>query len=269
MMKKIIYLSVALAIVLLSMAVAGGCSTAGVQLEDDQIKDADHIEDIKAALGEIVNVKPGDLTLSPMSEGNIYIFFTADKTAMYTYDAEFAYVSGIGFNEATIPSENMIDLDTAKATTLSFLQQYYPMEHFAGMKLIHGELSDHGSYKTYNFLWQQEINGILGPNLVSVGVDPYNGKVFRYSSKRADVTISNFTPGISEEEVVALAESILTLDPSHTITHSEARLGIWLHPDTGKDYLRWTVSIETEFEDETVGGYVFEFDAVTGELVRH
>lgn len=166
--------------------------------------------------------------------------------------------------------EVTIDLAAAQQTATDFAKAHYSKLGLIGTEPYQAELIDHGSYKTYEFVWVRTdaSSGAFLPQEVIVWINPVTGQVVNYMSKDVEVTVST-QPAIQKEQAIEIAKS-QAQDVKDT-DHVYATLfvsTIPIYEPNGVQALLWVVSIQGEADAAgLIRGESIYIDAQTGSVV--
>lgn len=190
--------------------------------------------------------------------GNVIQFITTDEKEAYSVN-ENGMIVGVDY--LNLPLKGKIVLNQADAHKLArkFAEDNFENFNSKNMKLIKNVYMNGGNYL---FCWNEEINGVLTPNSVSIMVNPYAGKISSYRCINISLPVIP-SMKISREEAISIVK-----EKYPEIRDVEATLDLWL-TENGEPLLRWTVTAKLpDRGDEIERGIAVVINAVTGEIVQ-
>ncbi|NPV91884.1 MAG: hypothetical protein HPY50_14050 [Firmicutes bacterium] len=190
--------------------------------------------------------------------GKVVYFKSADSIYLVH---ESGKVVGVHSTEQTWKGELVLNESEAFNLAKKYAEGIYENFDSRNMKMLERGLKDRGSFKEYDYLWREEVDGISTPNYVSVRVNPYTGRISDYRCQ--DVGILTI-PAAKIDRGQAI-ELLKKRNPK--ISNVNAELDVWLTKDS-QPLLRWTVRADLPLDGEIHRGVGIVINAVTGEIIE-
>ncbi|MBN1668663.1 MAG: hypothetical protein JW862_16335 [Anaerolineales bacterium] len=189
------------------------------------------------------------------------------ERARFEMDTETGEV--IGFYLFTQFNDQVsVDHSWARQAALDFAKAHYKKFDQLDPDPISAQLVDHGSYKTYEFVWLRtdSSSGAYLPQEVVVWISPQTGQVINYLSKDVEVTTST-QPIITHAQAVEIARS--TAPGFESTEPYSAVLFVSTLPvgqPKGEQALLWNITWKGDGDQGAVAGVSIYLNALSGKI---
>lgn len=214
------------------------------------------------------------------------VYHVKEGNSSYWIDANNERVQTMTVSETESTTTRIINLQQGSKIAEEYAKEKYPelwnVSETKGIKQTVNRKNDQGSDQTYEYSWQEFFynpvpgpllnSEISGPNLVTIKVSPFTGRVVYYHEwYTPSGSGPNLVPTLTEEEAMRNAESYFqktgfkNIKPDQIYSHG-LNLAI---DENNNEHLTW--SFELELEDAygfNRKGFV-GINAHDGEVVWH
>jgi hypothetical protein len=212
-----------------------------------------------------IRVFVGNLSLEPelystgsMEIGNYYYFATDDSTFVVNQNSGVVEFVHFGANEAGTP-DIVLTHDQALAAAKEYAGTKYDSFSTRNWKLVIDQIDTDYDWvynktsqdwsqverqKTYDFVFREQKDSVLLPNLVHVSINPVSGAVIDYWGVDRLLTVSDLTSKVSLSKATAAAEDYVYSE--FVTTSSEGYLAVIIRSQNVED-LAWVIKLHGHY----------------------
>lgn len=187
----------------------------------------------------------------------------------FTVDMETEEVCMAYFGSASKRTTNKVNIPKQKAfeKAMEFINDHCVAFPIESMELTRQECVDRGSYKEYEFEWQDTGS----PSYICIVISPTTGEIISYSALLRKGKVDT-KPKVSKEEALDIAKNKVDFK---VVKIKKVDLQVW-YDSKGEQILRWNIELEGEPRKEKTGSGTVEIpqgawitiDAHTGKVLN-